>query len=492
MSGIVGWLNFENLSNNEYGIFENMSNAIYKRGANSAFFRTNNIMLNQRQDNPIDKTFSMSARGCEFTIAFSGKLFNYRELRKDLEACGYEFVGKSDDEIVLKAYIEWGNDSVTKFNGNFAYAIWENKAKKLFIARDRMGIMPLFFYKYSKGIIFASEIKSLMANGMIRPEVDNYGIKQLLLLGPSRSCGCGIIKGVEELKPAEFLVCDNNSYNLHTFWKPIAVYHKDNLGKTVETTRELITDSITRQLEGEETPACFLSGGLDSSIITAVAADLYKKQGKTLNTYSVDYEGNDKFFVKNSFQSARDNYYIDIMSDFTKSVHKYFVLDTEEVAESIYDASVARDLPGMGDIDSSLLVLCIKVKKEKNICMSGECADEFLGGYPWYHRPELLFRDNFPWLNATDLRVNLYNSTILGGGNEEFIHDKYNQTVDFTDYLPTDDKQGRRIREMFMLNYYWFMQTLIDRTDRMAASSGLEVRVPYCDNKIVDYAFNMP
>ncbi len=492
MSGIFGWIDYEGINDFEIKGFNAMDGALSKRGANSSFIQIQNALLGQRQNYYIENPINKRIGDKEYIIVFSGKIFNSDEIKRELIEKNYIFENSCDEEILLYAYIEWGVNSVHKLNGNFAYAIWNTYEQKLFLARDRIGIMPLFYHKYNNGIIFGSEIKAIMASGIVKAQIDNLGIKQLLLLGPSRCAGCGVIKGVEELAPAEFLIADKDSYRINVYWKPTAKPFKDNLNQTVETTRELITDSINRQLNGDKAPACFLSGGLDSSIITAVAAKKFKEKEIELNTYSVDYKDNDIYFKENSFQSARDNYYIDIMQAFTGSKHKYFVLDNIDVAKRIFDAGLTRDLPGMADIDSSLLLLCEKVKQEKDICMSGECADEFFGGYPWYHNEELLYRENFPWINGLDVRINLFNLGILGRENEEFVYEQYKKTVNYTDYLPSDDKHERRIREMFMLNYYWFMQTLLDRTDRMSAYSGLEVRVPFCDNKIIDYAFNMP
>lgn len=492
MSGITGWLNYNGFDGDSVKIFGGMSNAIYKRGFYSVFYNDKSIMLSQRQDNYVEAPYYFRNEGKEYTVVFGGKIFNYEEIKKELTSYGFVFLSNSDEELILKAYVKWGKDCAVRFNGNFAFAVWESAEKKLFLARDRFGIMPLFFYRTNGGVLFSSEIKGLMKSGLIKGEVNNEGVKQLLLLGPSRSCGNGIIKGIKELCPAQFLSVGKDNFDIKTFWKPTAAIHADSKEATIERTREIITNSIQRQLSCDSTPACFLSGGLDSSIITAIAAKLYKSEGKVLNTYSVDYEGNDKYFEKNDFQSGRDNYYIDLMVDFTGSTHKYFTLSNDEVLEGLYDAAISRDLPGMADIDSSLMLLCGKVKPEHDVCMSGECSDELMAGYSWYYREDLRNRDNFPWLNSLDLKEKLFNEKILGKGNQEFVKEQYRKTVEYTDYLPKDDALNRRIREIFMLNYYWFMQTLIDRTDRMSAYSGLEVRVPYCDNELVDYAFNMP
>lgn len=491
MSGIVGYLKHQKINHEDIDLFTRMSKSISNRGEYEKIFTADYILLAKRQKNKCGTELNIINNNNPLEIVFSGKLFNKKSLLLELASCDASPINENDEEIVLQAYLKWGKDCISKFNGYFSLAIWDKRERKLFCARDRMGAQPLFFYRYSNGIIFASEIKALMASGIIKGEIDNYGVKQLLLLGPSRTGGCGIIKGIDELKPGQYLEVDADNFKVATYWKPTALMHTDDYKTTVEKTRELITNAIARQIDSDE-PGCFLSGGLDSSIITKVVADIYKKGNKQLKTFSVDYKENDVYFEKNSFQSSRDNYYIDIMSKLTNSDHKYFMLDTQELLEAIDESSTARDLPGMGDIDSSLRVFCKKVGLETDICMSGECADEFFGGYPWYHREELLYRDNFPWLNALSLRESLFNKDILGKNNDEYVYEEYKKVIDYTDCLDVDDKQNKRIREMFMLNYYYFMQTLIDRGDRMSSGTNLEIRMPFCDNAIIDYAFNMP
>jgi asparagine synthase (glutamine-hydrolysing) len=221
-----------------------------------------------------------------------------------------------------------------------------------------------------------------------------------------------------------------------------------------------------------------------------VAASHYKDK-RILDTYSVDYEGNESYFVQNSFQPSRDNIYIEMMEKFISSRHKYIVLDNLEVARKIVDASYARELPGMGDIDSSLLLFLQEIKKDHDTCLSGECADELFGGYPWYQKDELLYKETFPWSDATNLRTKLFAGANLKNG-DEFVESEYQNTVNYTDYLDCDSPKDRRIREMFMLNFYWFMQTLLERSDRMSTAPSMEVRVPFCDYRLVEYAFNMP
>lgn len=498
MCGIAGWIDYKKDITGEEQTIKNMSASLQRRGPDASGLYINGCaVLIHRRLIVIDpdggkQPMTAYGKGEEYTIVYNGELYNTEELRRELIMVGYDFEGHSDTEVLLNAYIEWGEGCLKKLNGIYAFAVWEKNSQKLFIARDRVGVKPLFFYKYNDGLLFASEIKALMANKLVKPEIDESNLKQILLLGPGRSGGCGCIKGVEELKPGEYLIFDKNNFKIINYWRLKAVPHTDNLEKTIEQTRELITDAIKRQLVSDVPLACFLSGGLDSSIISMIAAKQYKSENKILSTYSVDYEDNEKYFVKNAFQPSTDNKYIDMMTEFIGSNHKYIVLDSLDCAESLTEATRARDLPGMADIDSSLLLFCREIKKQNTVCVSGECADEIFGGYPWYFNPEILYKESFPWSNATNLREKLFNPAILGTNNEEFVRSEYQKTVDFTDYLPSDDKLERRMREMFMLNFYWFMQTLLDRKDRMSMYNGLEVRVPFCDHRLVEYAFNMP
>ena len=235
----------------------------------------------------------------------------------------------------------------------------------------------------------------------------------------------------------------------------------------------------------------FLSGGLDSSIICKVMSDELKKQGKTLSTYSVDYDDNDKYFKKSSFQPNKDSDFIDLISDYIGSDHKNIVLDNKSVAKALIDSAAAKGYPAFADVDSSLLLFCKEVKKDYKVCLSGECADEIFGGYPWYHNKDILFEETFPWSRSTNVRQKILKNGILTN-TEEYVHEKYLKTVNETDFLDTDTTLDRRMREMFMLNLNWFMQTLLMRKDSMSMESSLEIRVPFCDTRLVEYAYNMP
>ncbi|HOV42158.1 MAG TPA: asparagine synthase C-terminal domain-containing protein, partial [Oscillospiraceae bacterium] len=277
------------------------------------------------------------------------------------------------------------------------------------------------------------------------------------------------------------------------YWSLSPKPHKDNLEQTIEKTRFLLCDSISRQLVSDVPLCTFLSGGLDSSIISYVAAKEYEKEGRKLSTYSTDYKGNEIYFKANSFQPDEDAPWAKLMSEFIGSDHKNVLIDTPELIQALHDATKARDLPGMADVDSSLLLFCKEVKKEFTVAVSGECADEIFGGYPWYHNKDILYSEGFPWSRSTEQRADLLRDGILKNINPfEFVNSHYQKTVAETLSNDFDSPLEKRMKEMFMLNVKWFMQTLLDRKDRMSMANGLEVRVPFCDHELAEYVFNIP
>ncbi|MFR2288951.1 MAG: asparagine synthase (glutamine-hydrolyzing), partial [Butyricicoccus sp.] len=425
-------------------------------------------------------------------IIYNGELYNTPELRTELMSRGHEFVGHSDTEVLLHAYLEWKTDAFSRLNGIFAFAIWEKHERRLTLCRDRLGVKPLFFAPIRNGLTFGSTIDTVLCHPEIEPALDEDGLRTLLLLGPARPPESGVFRQISSLVPGHFAVLTPEAFTDHTYWRLEAHEHEDDLPTTIERTHTLICNAARRQLVSDVPLACFLSGGLDSSILSMLAAKDYAARGETLHTWSVDYRDNDKYFTKSIFQPNSDDSYIDQMVDFLGTHHHRVVLEPEALCAALLPATDARALPGMADVDSSLLLFCAAVKRGgTTVCLSGECADELFGGYPWYHREEILFEDTFPWSRSVGLRLGLLTPDAVRNG-EEFVRQHYRDTCDRAPKLPSDDKKAARMREMFVLNLDWFMATLLDRKDRMSMYSGLEVRVPFCDHRIVEYAYNMP
>jgi len=428
-----------------------------------------------------------------YTIVYNGELYNSGEVKKLLIKLGHQFLGHSDTEIVLHAYAQWAEGCVERLNGIFAFAVWEHKHKKLFLARDRIGVKPLFYSVFQGGILFASEIKTILAYSGMKAKIDVEGIGEILLMGPGRTPGCGVFSGISELEPGCYGYYCSGKWNWKRYWKLLDTHHAECFEETAEKIRYLVTDSISRQMVSDVPIGTFLSGGLDSSLISAVCAKEMEKQGLQLDTFSVDYEKNEQFFVPGKFQPTSDGAYIDIMNRQLGSAQHWTVLETKQLLDALEDATIARDLPGMADVDISLLLFCNEIKKHVKVALSGECADEIFGGYPWFTDPQVRALDGFPWSQNTKMRSSLLPTHIRAKLDpEQYVRSRYQKTLEWCDILPETDAKERRMKEMTVLNMRWFMQTLLDRKDRMSMFNGLEVRVPFCDYRLAEYLYSVP
>ncbi len=425
-----------------------------------------------------------------YTVVYNGELYNTPEIRRELALLGHTFTGHSDTEVLLHAYAQWGEDCLTKLNGIYAFGIWERDKKRLFLARDRMGVKPLFYKLHQGGILFASEIKTILAHPAAKPELDADGAAQILLLGPGRAPGSGIFRGVEELEPGWCACFEAGRLTKRRYWKLLDREHRENFGETAEQVRYLVLDAIRRQTVSDVPIGTFLSGGLDSSLISAVCAR--ELPGK-LQTFSVDYVDNDLYFTPNKFQPNSDGHYIRVMEKALDAQHHWCVLGAQELVENIGDAVIARDLPGMADVDISLLCFCRKIRQDVTVALSGECADEIFGGYPWYRDPEVRAHSGFPWAQNTRQRSLMLAPALRAKIQaEDFVRGHYEATLHDCDILPGTSSGEVRMKQMVNLNQRWFMQTLLDRKDRMSMYSGLEVRVPFCDHRIAEYLYGVP
>ena len=362
------------------------------------------------------------------------------------------------------------------------------------MVRDHFGIKPLYYTVFDDTIVFSSEIKALFEYPGITPKIDRQGILELFGLGPCHTPGITPFNNIEELKPASFLLFNSSGVHTYEYWKLKSIPHTDSFGTTCEKVQTLLDDAIGRQLVSDVPLCCMLSGGLDSSIIVAYASNFYQKNGLgKLDTYSVDYVDNDKNFVKSDFQPNSDNYYIDIMRKCFDTNHHNVVIDTPELASYLEDAMIARDYPGMADVDSSMLLFCKHIKEGATVALSGECSDEIFAGYPWFFREDALNSGTFPWSIAINERQNLLNPEIAKKIDlKEYIDFRYNESLSNVEILDCDSKDTAEKRKISYLTTRWFMQTLLDRSDRMSMYNGLELRVPFCDYRLVEYLWNIP
>ncbi len=498
MCGIAGWIDKTIDMREKISVLNRMSQTLDRRGPDeNGIYIKNGVALIHRRLIVIDREngkqpMAVSHNGIKYVIVYNGELYNTSALREELKADGFHFRGHSDTEVVLKTFIKYKDKCPEKLNGIFAFAVYNTEDDSVFLCRDRIGVKPLFYYEYNGGLMFASEIKAMLASGVVKPKLDEQGLNEIFFLGPARTPSCGIFKGVFELNPGECAYYRHGRLIRKRYFTVEAKEHIDDEKTTIEKTRYLLTDAIERQLVSDMPMCFFLSGGLDSSIIVKTASNYHKenKLGK-INTYSVEYNDNRKYFEKSLFQPSADYEYITMMSKNADSKHTEVIIDNLQLVDALYDSVNARDLPGYVDVDSSLLLFCREIKKDYTVTLSGECADELFGGYPWYHNKDILFEDCFPWSRSQDIRRYILKDGILKNG-EEYVRQRYLDTVNEAPKLSADSDTDKRMREMFYLNFYWFMQCLLERKDRCSMYNGLEVRVPFCDYRLVEYAYNMP
>ncbi|WP_028987994.1 asparagine synthase (glutamine-hydrolyzing) [Thermicanus aegyptius] len=500
MCGISGWIDWVNDPGGQTDTLEEMNERISPRGPDDAgFWAKGPAAFTHRRLVVVDpaggkQPMIRAKEGRLYVLVYNGELYNTEELRRELREKGYSFEGHSDTEVLLLSYIEWGPACVERLNGIYAFAIWDEGREQLFMARDRIGVKPLFYYETPHGLIFASEIKALLANPLVPSRIDGEGLAEIFALGPGRTPGVGVFRGIKEVLPGDSILFDRNGLRIIPYWRLESKPHEDDLEKTIATVRELVLDAVERQLVSDVPVCSFLSGGLDSSAISAVASRYYQeRRGEVLHTFSVDYVENDRYFRKNEFQPNPDAPWVEKMVRYLGTHHHPVLIDTPELYESLFPALIARDLPGMTDVDSSLLLFSAEIKKWATVALSGECADEIFAGYPWFFREDLITAPTFPWSVKLKDRIRYLSPELVEAIRpEEYVAHRYEEALSEVPRLPGESEQEARMREIQYLSLTRWMPVLLDRKDRMSMAVGLEVRVPFADHRIVEYLWNVP
>ncbi len=429
-----------------------------------------------------------------YAIVYNGELYNAAELKDELVRRGHRFNTKCDTEVLLVSYIEWGPDCLERLNGIFAFAIWDSVREQVFLARDRVGVKPLFYSYIDGTLVFGSEPKALLQHPKVEPVVGAEGLAEVFIIGPARTPGHGVYKDIAELRPGMAMIFNRDGLRKYTYWKLESKPHEDDADQTASFLGDLLRDTVERQLVSDVPVCSLLSGGLDSSALSSLAVDYYKRTGQgQVHTYSVDYVDNNKHFKSHSFQPGADAPWIKRMHEELGTNHHWIEFDTPELVEALDASTQKRDLPGMADVDASLLLFCREIKKGATVAISGEAADEIFGGYPWFHREEMLNSGTFPWSVAPDMRAGLLSAEIRDWIKPlEYLGDRYADAVAEVPKLDGETGQQAKMRVMSYLNITRFMPTLLDRKDRMSMGVGLEVRVPYTDHRLIDYVWNIP
>ena len=503
MSGISGFCSFDINFNDRHSywkdILTKMITAMTRRGNDKAGeYLNNNIGISQTNlivrdlvngVQPITKVID----GVEYVIAFNGEIYNMAQLKNDLISKGYIFETTTDAEVVLYAHIEYGVKAVDKLNGIFAYAIWHGGKKQLYLFRDRCGIKPLFYTLTRNSIIFGSELKALFEHPCVTAQIDNNSLREIFGLGPARTEGSGVFKNIFEVKYGHYVVYDLSGFKEIKYWELKSEEYTKKYEEAIDDVKYLVTSAVEYQTASDIDICSFLSGGLDSCVVTAIASNYAKSQGKNFSTFSFDFTDNDIHFKSSSFQPEQDRPYVDKMLSHFDLNHSYLECNETDLADYLYLAVDAKDLPGMGDIDASMLYFCNQVSNQNKVALTGECADEIFGGYPWFHREDFINAKTFPWSINQKPRLDILNNEFKSQLNiNNYIQMQYDKSILEVPILESENKLEKRRREISYLNLKWFMTTLLYRMDRASTYFGLEARVPFADHRIIEYMWNVP
>ncbi|QIZ34278.1 asparagine synthase (glutamine-hydrolyzing) [Saccharopolyspora sp. ASAGF58] len=503
MCGISGWIDFQRDLTREQPTIDGMCATMTCRGpdAGGTWVRPH-AALGHRRLAIIDlpggaQPMEAATPDGEVAIVYSGEAYNFTELRDELRRRGHHFDTDSDTEVVLHGYLRWGAQVAEHLNGMFAFAVWDTRTEQLLLIRDRMGIKPLYYYPTEQGVLFGSEPKAILANPLAEKAVDADGLRELFVM--VKTPRQAMWSGMREVEPGTIVTVDRKGPREHTYWRLQAVAHTDDQETSVAHVRELLDDIVRRQLISDVPRCVLLSGGLDSSTITALAGLQLARSGEQVRSFAVDFVGQTENFVPDEMRATPDTPYVHDVAEHVGSLHQDIVLDPDALADpAVRRATVqARDLPlGLGDLDQSLYLLFKAIRGHSTVALSGESADEVFGGYKWFHDPQAQQADTFPWVAARTQpvrRTNTLSPDVAAALDlESYVADAYREAVSSVPVLDGESDFDRRMRQICYLHLTRFVRVLLDRKDRMSMAVGLEVRVPFCDHRLVEYVFNTP
>ncbi|GGV04384.1 asparagine synthetase B [Streptomyces filipinensis] len=504
MCGITGWVSFDRDLTTEATTLHAMTETMACRGPDDrGTWVQGPAALGHRRLAIIDlpggrQPMALDTPEGPIAMVYSGEAYNYTELRRELQARGHRFTTDSDTEVVLHGYLEWGDAVAERLNGMYAFAVWDGRHDKLVMIRDRMGIKPFYCYPTPDGVLFGSEPKAILANPLARRRVALNGLRELFVL--VKTPGHAIWDGMREVEPGTVVTVDRSGLSTRVYWRLETRPHTDDRDTTIATVRSLLDDIVRRQLVADVPRCTLLSGGLDSSAMTAIAARQLGEQGEKVRSFAVDFVGQTDNFVADELRGTPDTPFVHDVAELAGTHHQDIVLDAQSLADPAVREQVlrARDLPaGFGDMDASLLLLFRAIREKSTVALSGESADEVFGGYLQFFDEEARHADTFPWLasfgrhfgeDADVLRADLVKTLDLDG----YVADGYHTAVAAIDRLDGESDFEYRMRRMSHLHLTRFVRALLDRKDRMSMAVGLEVRVPFCDHRLVEYVYNAP
>ena len=313
-----------------------------------------------------------------------------------------------------------------------------------------------------------------------------------------RAPGSAVFRDVHELRPGHLATWTRDHSQVTRYWSLRSMPHTDDLPTTAAHIRALLEDTVRRQLIADVPLVTMLSGGLDSSALTALTAREFKNEGKELHTYSIDFVDSAQHFQSNAYRPSLDAPWVKRVSEYVGSKHHTITVDTPELVENLLIPMRMHDLPAGGQIETSLYLLCKAMKADATVAISGESADEVFGGYPWFFNETAINAPTFPWFAMmAPMGRGRWPSWLSSDVEQKIRPDQYmarvyQESLAEVSHLEGEDAQAARMREVFYLGLTHFLTMLLDRKDRTSMAVGFEVRVPFCDYRLVEYVWNIP
>lgn len=512
MCGIAGIFYQHNGRTVDQGMLERMRDAMVHRGPDDAGTHIDGSAgLAHRRLSIIDLSSGhqpMHTSDGRYTIVFNGEIYNYRELRREMEQEGIAFHTHSDTEVVLNWFARHGVQKVDRLNGIFAFAVWDKLDRRLTLARDRMGVKPLYYGQNNEGLVFGSEIKALFESDLVTPRLNVAAVPEYFIFRQVAGAD-NLFDGVRTLLPAHVLEADTTGIRISCYWSSFDDKQLNDLSfeEAAEALDGILSAAIRAQMMSDVPLGTFCSGGIDSSLVTAMAAS---HASQAINTFSVG-------FHEAAFDETA---YARIVSGKYQTQHHELKLDAQEYAALLPDLIWQNDLP-LNFANSVQIYAISKLARENvTVVLTGEGADELFGGYPRYYVPRLLapmqllpksLRAIFgnllnlvPDHRAGKLRdymlqnindILLYNPV---AGDHRLIPPRFaGQWPQRFDYRQDAIDRGwmgglDAVSNLALLDLQTYLVSILNRQDKMSMATSIEARVPFLDNSVVAFAQTLP